>query len=135
MNNVIYFDMDNTLNKLKCVKDVWRRLDNKDVTPYMECLPCEHNIELLRCYKKHGYKVVILSCLSRVTDEQFDEATCKAKHDWLCKYVGMEYIDECMYIPYTKHKEDYVEEEGILVDDDISICMNWNKGNSIVAKI
>lgn len=135
MNRVIYFDMDNTLNKLKCVKEVWKRLDNKDVTPYIECLPCDHNIELLKMYKKHGYKVVILSCLSRVTDEQFDRDVCKAKDEWLMKYVGREYIDECMYIPYTKHKEDYGKEGGILVDDDVIICMNWNKGDSIVAKI
>lgn len=135
MTKVIYFDMDNTLNKLKCVKDVWKRLDSKDVTPYIECEPCVHGIELLKCYKKHGYKVIILSCLSRVTDKQFDRETCKAKNEWLALNVGMEWIDDVMYIPYTKHKEEYVKEEGILVDDDVTICMNWNKGNSIVAKI
>lgn len=133
--NIVYFDMDNTLNKLKCVKNVWKRLDNKDVTPYIECEPCMHNIEMLKCYKKHGYKVVILSCLSRVTDEQFDEEVCKAKDEWLKKYVGMEYIDECRYIPYTKDKSLFVDEEGTLIDDDVVICGKWSMGNSIVAHI
>lgn len=132
--NIVYFDMDNTLNQLKLIKDVWRRLDNMEVEPYRECKPCEHNIEMLKCYKKHGYKVVILSCLSKVTNEVFDMEVCKAKDEWLDKYVGMEWIDDVRYIPYTKHKEDYVDEEGILIDDDIEICMNWT-WDSIVAHI
>lgn len=131
---VVYFDMDNTLNNLKCVNDVWKKLDNFDVSPYIECEPKQYMIDLLKSYKCMGYKVCILSCLSRVTNEQFDMETINAKNNWLDKYVGMEYIDDVMYIPYTKHKEVYVEERGKLFDDDISICMNWNMGDCVVVK-
>lgn len=129
----VYFDMDNTLCDLKGVENVWERLDNYDVTPYIECMPINKNIELLKKYKSMGYVVVILSCLSRVTNKEFDRQTIEAKSKWLDMYVGKQYIDMRMYIPYTKHKEDYVWNRGTLVDDDIVILSNWNKGKTIAA--
>lgn len=133
-NKIIYFDMDNTLNKLSCVKDVWKKLDTFDVSPYIEAEPKQHYIDMLKSYHANGYMVVILSCLSRITNDRFDEETINAKNEWLQKYVGMENIDECMYIPYTKHKEQYCSINGTLVDDDIVIGTNWNLGDVIIAK-
>lgn len=130
----MYVDMDNTLNELSNVANVWKRLDCGDVSPYMEALPKKHYIEMVKMYKRYGYEIIILSCLSRVTNEEMDRKTIQMKKQWLAKYVGNEWIDKMMFIPYTKHKEQYVEDNGILLDDDMVICMNWNKGNCIVAK-
>lgn len=124
--NTIYFDMDGTIADLYTVSNVFTRLDSFDATPYSEALPIEKNISLLKDYKSKGYKVVILSCLSKITNDKMDKDTCTNKDKWLNRYVGKEYIDERIYIPYTKHKEDYVKESGILVDDDATIRQNWS---------
>lgn len=129
----IYFDMDGTLSNLYAVDDVFNKLDNWDCTPYKDALPINKNIELLKQYKHNGYRVVILSCLSKITNEQFDVDTIQCKNMWLDMYVGKQYIDERIYIPYTKHKEMYVHSNGILVDDDKVILSNWNKGSVIAA--
>ena len=73
-----------------------------------------------------GYKVIILSCLGMISEKQFDIDTINNKNRWLDEYVGDKYIDERIYLPYTKHKEQYITEYGILVDDDDKVLMNWN---------
>lgn len=133
MNKVVYFDMDGTLADLYKVDNVFKKLDNLIASPYIDALPIMNNIQMLRKYKDNGYKVIILSCLSKITTDEFDKETIVCKDKWLNKYVGKEYIDKRLYIPYTKHKEDYVCENGILVDDDDVILSNWNKGLSVKA--
>lgn len=132
-NKIIYFDMDGTLADLYSVENVFKKLDTFDVSPYVEAKPIDKYINILKEYKNNGYKIIILSCLSKITNNKYDREVVNAKGKWLDKYVGKEYIDERIYIPYTKNKSTYVNKKGILVDDDINICNNWSMGKTIVA--
>ena len=126
MNKIVYFDMDGTLADLYGVTNVFKRLDALDANVYSEAKPIDTYINMLKEFKNMGYKVVILSCLGMISDKQFDKDTVRNKGLWLDKYVGKQYIDERIYIPNTKHKEQYINEYGILVDDDDKVLMNWN---------
>ena len=126
MNKIVYFDMDGTLADLYGVTNVFKRLDALDANVYSEAKPIDKYINMLKEFKHMGYKVIILSCLGMISDKQFDKDTVHNKGVWLDKYVGKEYIDERIYIPNTKHKEQYINEYGILVDDDDKVLVNWN---------
>lgn len=132
-SKVIYFDMDGTLAELYSVDNVFKKLDTFDVSPYVEAKPIDKYINMLKEYKNNGYKIIILSCLSKITNDGYDRQTVNAKGLWLDKYVGRKYIDERIFIPYTKNKSTYVYKKGILIDDDINVCNNWSMGKSIVA--
>ena len=101
-NKTIYFDMDGTLADLYSVDNVFKKLDSYDVSPYIDAKPINKYINLLKEYKNKGYTIIILSCLSKITNNKYDRELVNAKGKWLDKYVGKEYIDERIYIPYTK---------------------------------
>lgn len=125
MKNIVYFDMDGTLADLYGVRDVFKRLDTLDASVYAEASPLHKYISYLKEFKEMGYKVVILSCLGMISSPTFDKDTIQYKNEWLDKYIGKEYIDDRIYIEYTKHKENYVTEGGLLVDDDATVLRNW----------
>lgn len=132
-NKIIYFDMDGTLADLYSVDSVFKKLDTFNVSPYVEAKPINKYIDMLKEYKNNGYKIIILSCLSKITNDDYDRQVVNAKGIWLDKYVGREYIDERIFIPYTKDKSTYVYKKGTLIDDDINVCNNWSMGKTIVA--
>lgn len=127
-NKIVYFDMDGTLVDLYGVTNVFKRLDTLDASVYLEAKPIDKYINMLKEFTTLGYKVVILSCLGMISEEQFDKDTIYNKDIWLNKYIGSEYIYDRIYIPNTKHKEEYISKYGygILVDDDIRVLNNWN---------
>ena len=126
MNNYVYFDMDGTISDLYGVHNVFNRLDNLDATPYLEAKPINKYINMLKEFKTMGYHVCILSCLGIISEDKFDKDTIHYKNEWLNRYIGSKYIDERIYIPNTKHKEQYITHPGILVDDDDRVLVNWN---------
>ena len=116
-NKIIYFDMDGTLADLYSVDNVFKKLDTFNASPYVEDKPINKYIDMLKEYKNNGYKIIILSCLSKITNNDYDRQIVNAKGIWLDKYVGREYIDERIFIPYTKDKSTYVYRKGTLIDD------------------
>lgn len=126
MSKLVYFDMDGTISDLYGVSNIFNRLDSLDASVYYEAKPINKYIDMLKEFHNMGYKVIILSCLGMISEKQFDIDTINNKNRWLDEYVGDKYIDERIYLPYTKHKEQYITEYGILVDDDDKVLMNWN---------
>lgn len=126
MSKLVYFDMDGTISDLYGVSNIFNRLDSLDASVYYEAKPINKYIDMLKEFHNMGYKVIILSCLGMISEKQFDIDTINNKNKWLDEYVGDKYIDERIYLPYTKHKEQYITEYGILVDDDDKVLMNWN---------
>ena len=126
MSKLVYFDMDGTISDLYGVSNIFNRLDSLDASVYYEAKPINKYIDMLKEFHNMGYKVIILSCLGMISEKQFDIDTINNKNKWLDEYVGDKYIDERIYLPYTKHKEQYIAEYGILVDDDDKVLMNWN---------
>lgn len=74
------------------------------VSPYIDAKPINKYINLLKEYKNNGYTIIILSCLSKITNNKYDREVVNAKGKWLDKYVGKEYIDERIYI-YSLYKK------------------------------
>lgn len=126
MTKLVYFDMDGTISDLYGVTNVFKRLDALDAGVYYEAKPIDTYINMLKEFHNMGYKVIILSCLGMISDKQFDKDTIHNKDLWLDKYIGKEYIDDRIYIPNTKHKEHFIKDYGILVDDDDHVLANWN---------
>ena len=124
MSKLVYFDMDGTISDLYGVSNIF--MDSLDASVYYEAKPINKYIDMLKEFHNMGYKVIILSCLGMISEKQFDIDTINNKNRWLDEYVGDKYIDERIYLPYTKHKEQYITEYGILVDDDDKVLMNWN---------
>lgn len=125
MNKIVYFDMDGTIADLYGVVNVFKRLDSLDASVYYEAKPIDKYINMLKEFHTMRYKVIILSCLGMISNDVFDKDTIDNKNKWLDMYIGKEYIDDRIYIPNTKHKESYIKEYGILVDDN-RVLMNWN---------
>lgn len=124
MKKIIYFDMDGTLCDFYGVRNWIPRIQHNDASIYYEARPIEKNIALLKEYKKAGYKIIILTCLSYNTNKKRDIKSRMYKRMWLDKYLNG-YIDSVRIIPYTHHKEWFVNEAGILVDDNDKVLNNW----------
>lgn len=98
MKRIVYFDMDGTIADLYGVADCFKRLDTLDASVYSEAKPIDKYINMLKEFKRMGYKVIILTCLGMISEPTFDKETIHNKGIWLDKYVGKEYIDERIYI-------------------------------------
>lgn len=129
----VYFDMDGTLADLYGVHDVFHRLDNNDASVYFEAAPIPEYVEMLKEFKRMGYRVGIITAGSRFppgTPEDVKEVmnveTEKAKRAWLKKQQLTGYIDTFQFIPYGVSKYDVAEDKtAILVDDEDKVLNKW----------
>ena len=121
----IYFDMDGTICDLYSVKDVFNKLDNFIVDPYVEANKIERVIDKIYEYKNNNYKVGIISWLSKITNDKYDEEVKEAKLNWLKENVKCEF-DDIKIVSYGVNKYELVKDkDGILVDDDKRIRDSW----------
>ena len=137
MTKVIVFDMDGTLADFFNVKGWLDYLYAENTLPYEIAEPLYDMAELreiLVALKSKGYLVAVTSWLSKGSTKDFENATRKAKIEWLNKY-GFPY-DELHLVKYgttkancTRHHKGYQ----ILVDDNEKIRKGWNLGDTINA--
>ena len=124
---VIWFDMDGTIADLYGVENWLEKLRNSDATPYEEARPLLNLSGLARILnrlQRQGYKIGIVSWLSKTGSLEYNEAVIEAKQTWLkihLKSVHFDYID---IIEYGTPKED--GRNGILFDDEERNRKNWN---------
>lgn len=130
----VYFDMDGTIADLYGVEDVFKKLDNYNASPYIEAKPIDKIINMIYEYKNKGYRVGVISWLSKITNAQFDEETIAAKKEWLKKNIDIAF-DELHLVPYGTNKYDIAKDkDGILVDDDERVRITWLNGKVINPK-
>lgn len=137
MTKVIVFDMDGTLADFFNVKGWLDYLYAENTLPYEIAEPLYDMAELreiLNALKIKGYLVAVTSWLSKGSTKDFENATRKAKIEWLNKY-GFPY-DELHLVKYgttkancTRHHKGYQ----ILVDDNEKVRKGWNLGDTINA--
>ena len=129
MKKTIWFDMDGTLASLYDVKDWLPKLEAQDPSPYVEARPI-HNMSRLARYlnkvKKLGYKIGIISWLSKVSTPDYDKEVINAKKDWLNKHLNSVDWDKIIITDYGTPKSNFIMgTDDILFDDELSNRLEW----------
>lgn len=137
-NRWVWFDMDGTLANFYGVDGWLDDLNNKRVRPYVKAkviYPLVEFLEVLADLKSKGYKLGVVSWLSRSCDKIYAQQIDLAKRNWLRKYLIMDLLDEVIIVPYGTDKSAICERygTGILVDDEEPNRVNWKNGDTIDA--
>ena len=124
----IYFDMDGTIADLYNVENWLPSLMAEDPTPYLAAAPM-WNMEalslILNELKKQGYKIGLITWLSKGATRQYKKAVRQAKRVWLKKHLKTEF-DEMHLVAYGTPKHKIARDRnGIIFDDDSRVRAGW----------
>ena len=98
-----YFDMDGVLAGLYNVPNWLEYLENEDTTPYAVAKPALNFSLLARRIhqlQRKGYKVGIISWLSKSGTNEYNAAVTTIKKAWLKKHLPSVDWNETIIIPY-----------------------------------
>ena len=125
----IYFDMDGTIADLYGVAGWLEMLNAFDPTPYAEAVPLLRLCSLARVLnrlQREGYKIGIVSWLSKANNAEYNEAVTAAKIEWINRHLPSVSFDEIKIVPYGTPKASVVNDpDGILFDDEENNRINW----------
>ena len=125
----IYFDMDGTIADLYGVSGWLEMLLAHDPAPYALAAPLVRLCTLARVLnglKGRGYKIGIVSWLSKDNNPEYNEAVTAAKIDWINRHLPSVDFDEINIVPYGTPKSEVVNDpSGILFDDEENNRINW----------
>ena len=125
----IYFDMDGTIADLYSVENWLPKLRAYDPTPYMEAAPMLRLCTLARrlnTLRRKGYRVGIVSWLSKDPDLIYGAKVTAAKYYWLKKHLSSVEFDEICIVPYGTPKSTVISDpHGILFDDENPNRTEW----------
>lgn len=129
MTKTIWFDMDGTILDLYGVENWLDYLCAYDPKPYIQA-GTMLNMNILARYlnliQKQGYKLGIISWLSRNSTPAYDEAVTKAKLYSLKKHLKSVKWDYIHIVSYGTPKETFIKSEAdILFDDEEKNRKNW----------
>ena len=81
---------------------------------------------MLNGLKRRGYKIGIVSWLSKENNAEYNEAVTAAKIDWINRHLPSVDFDEINIVPYGTPKSEVVNDpSGILFDDEENNRINW----------
>ena len=116
----IWLDCDGTITDLYGVENWLDMLRAYDATPYKLAKPLVNMSKLARKLnrlQRAGYKLGIISWLSKTSTPEYDEAVTTAKLWWLKKHLASVHFDEINIVSYGVNKWE-VCGAGILFDDE-----------------
>lgn len=125
----IWFDMDGTIADLYADKNWLEKLRAYDPTPYANAKPLVNMRVLARQLnkmQKQGWKINVVSWLSKEPTEEYDLLVIKAKKKWLAKHLASVKFDTIDIIAYGTPKGE--GREGILFDDEEPNRRQWGEG-------
>ncbi len=129
MERAIYFDMDGTIADLYGYTDWLKELRAASCKPYEGAAPLlrlQLLAKLLNELRRSGWKVGIVSWLSKNSTKEYDFAVTNAKKKWLKTHLRSVEWDEIHIVPYGTPKEKVVNcPLGILFDDEERNRNNW----------
>ncbi len=129
MTRTIFFDMDGTIADLYGVENWLDFLIASDSLPYEIAKPLIRLSALARILHRlqdEGYRVGIISWLSKNSTPEYDEKVTKAKENWLKTHLPSVKFDEINIVPYGTAKELFAKtEKDILFDDEEKNRQNW----------
>lgn len=125
----IFFDMDGTIADLYGVEGWLDMLIASDTLPYEIAKPLVKLNSLARILhrlQKNGYRIGIISWLSKNGTDDYNTQVTKAKTDWLKKHLASVDFDEVNIVPYGTPKQNFIKTENdILFDDEEKNRKDW----------
>lgn len=140
MEKVLCLDMDGTIADLYSVPDWLKKLRSEDSSPYYEAAPiwdiAALNRELHRLIGD-GWKVRIISWLSKQASPEYKDSIRRAKRAWLSKHKIP--FTHANFVAYGTDKNSCARRAfnggtAILADDDDGVRGNWRLGATINPK-
>lgn len=128
MNCTIFFDMDGTIADLYGVENWLEYLINNDEYPYTNAKPLVNLNSLARILnrlQRSGYRIGIISWLSKNSNNEYDKKVTAAKIKWLKKHLASVRFDEINIVSYGTPKETFNNNNDILFDDEEPNRNNW----------
>lgn len=129
MKRTIYFDMDGTLAGLYDVPNWLGYLQSGDTYPYDAAAPLLNMPALSRALnrlQRNGYRIGIISYLSKGGSLEYNGKVAVSKRRWLARYLPNVHWDRIYITKYGVPKETHRHSlEDILFDDDNAIRENW----------
>lgn len=123
----IWFDMDGTIANFYGVENWLDYLDAEDSTPYRQARPLVNMSSLARLLNKlqrEGYKLGIVSWLSKCGSESFNAEVTTVKIEWLETHLKSVHFDSIDILTYGTTKQ--IGRNGILFDDEKPNRDSWN---------
>jgi hypothetical protein len=129
LNITINFDMDGTIADLYANPNWLPMLRAFDPTPYATAKPLLRLSALARRLnnlQKQGYRIAVISWLSKESNPTYDEAVTATKMAWLAEHLPSVHWDEIHIVPYGTPKETFCYTPyDILFDDEERNRNNW----------
>ncbi len=135
MAKMLVFDMDGTIVDLYGVPNWLDKLESYDPSPYIEAKPMWDMRKLrmtLLVFSALGWKIRIVSWLSKGSTPEYDAFVRKAKKEWLKRYNFP--ADKVHLVQYGTTKASCVRKwasPGILIDDSRKVRDGWTLGDCI----
>lgn len=129
MNKAIYFDMDGTIADLYGVENWLSYLIERNPLPYEIAKPLIRLSVLARKLNKLqalGWKIGVVSWLSKEDNPDYNKVVTEAKKMWLKKHLASVHFDDVKIVSYGTPKSTVVNEIGILFDDEEKNRIEWN---------
>ena len=124
----ICFDMDGTIANLYANPNWLSQLRSHSARPYAIAKPMCNMQALARRLnnlQRQGYRIAIISWLSKEPTEAYDIAVTEAKLHWLKKHLGSVCFDEIHIVSYGTPKSTLIQGCAILFDDEAPNRMEW----------
>jgi len=129
MTTTIFFDMDGTIADLYGVNNWLDYLLASDTLPYEIAKPLVKLNSLARILnrlQRNGYKIGIISWLSKSGSDEYNNAVAEVKKDWLRKHLASVKFDEIHIVNYGTPKQMFAKTaDDILFDDEKPNRDNW----------
>lgn len=123
----IWFDMDGTIADLYGNENWLALLIAESPEPYATAKPLVNMQSLARVLnrlQRNGYRLGVVSWLSKNGSEAYGRAVAEAKREWLARHLASVHFDYIDIIAYGTPKQD--GRNGILFDDEKPNRENWN---------
>lgn len=127
----IYFDMDGVMAGLYNIENWLDYLLASDPYPYKAAQPLLNMRKLgqqIKRLQNLGYKIGIISWLSKSGTKEYNERVTKTKKDWLKRHLGSVHFDEIHIVEYGTPKSLFGS--GILFDDEERNRKEWASANT-----
>lgn len=128
MTKTIYFDMDGTFVNLYGVENWLDMLINEDTKPYAIAKPLFRMCDFARIIHKlqiNGYRIGIISWLSKNGSDEYNERVTMTKEEWLMKHLPSVQFDEIHILKYGTPKSSVATINDILFDDEFNNRNEW----------